>query len=339
MSRRSAHPLRAVLAGLLAAAAVAACGGGTPATTTAEPVEAPTGPAAPLVDPLTGVGPPPTGPLVAVKVDDVPSARPFHTGLDAAAVVYVELVEGGATRLLALYSQPPNAEVGPIRSLRESDMELLAQHGPVALAFSGANDGVLGTFHAAVAAGQLVDVSYGARPELYRIGERRSDVKNFYALPAALAQAAPGAGAAKDVGWTFDPAARPEAAPAATTSVVMSDEQVVDLRYDTTTGRYAVLQDGRPLNGAAPANVLVQQVAVFDSEYRDVTGARSPYTATVGSGVVDLLRDGSRTSGRWERPTPADGTRLLDAAGAPLALRPGPTWVLLQPAGLPTTSG
>jgi len=198
---------------------------------------------------------------------------------------------------------------------------------------------VLASFRQAVAAGALADASYDTHPGLYRIGERRTDAKNFYASPARMAQTAAGGAAAKDIGWTFDAAVRPDATPGTSARVVFSDRTTVELRYDPASTRYGVFEAGSGLAGASPANVLVMQVPVVASRYKDVTGAVTPFTGTIGSGVVDVLRDGTRVTGRWERPTPADGTRLLDGAGAPIALKPGPTWVLLQPAGLPSTIG
>jgi hypothetical protein len=132
-----------------------------------------------------------------------------------------------------------------------------------------------------------------------------------------------------------DPTPRPAPSPASCSPTAPP----VELRYDPASTRYGVFEAGAGLAGAAPANVLVMQVPVAASQYKDVTGAVTPYTGTIGGGVVDVLRDGTRVTGRWERPTPADGTRLVDAAGAPIALKPGPTWVLLQPAGLPATIG
>jgi hypothetical protein len=322
---------------------LAACGGGddpdaapSPSATETTP---PPPPPPPPVDPLTGVAPQPSLPLVAVKVDNSPLARPFHRGLDLASLVYVELVEGGATRFVALYSQPVDVEIGPIRSLRESDVELLVQHGRIGLGFSGANPGVLRSFRDAAQAGQLVEVSYETHPGLYRIGERRADAKNFFAVPLRLAEVAGGATAARDVGLLFDPAVLPGAPPAPTARAVFSDRESVDLRHDPATGRYGVFYGRTQIAGAAPANVVVQQVPVRGSGYRDVTGAVSPYVSTVGSGPVHVLRDGVLVSGTWSRPDPAAGTALVDGAGRPIALKPGPTWVLLQPQGLPFSTG
>jgi len=334
------RPTSLALLGLLGVSLLAGCSSsklddaGSSSTPVAEATPEPAAPPPPANDPLTGASPASTAPLVAVKIDNAPLARPYHRGLEAASVVYLELVEGGATRLLALFSQPPDLETGPIRSFRESDIELLVQHGPAAVGFSGANDGVLASFRAAVQVGQLSDVTFDTHPGLYRIGERRSDAKNFYAVPARLAQAAAGAAPARDIGWTFEADPRPGATPGTAAVVTYSDRETVELRYDPASQRYGIFFGGRGIAGAAPANVVVQQVGVRASGYRDVTGAVTPYTQTVGGGTVDVLRDGTRTNGRWERPTLEAGTRLLDVAGAPIALKPGPTWVLLQPAGL-----
>jgi hypothetical protein len=340
-SRRTRFAAVVLSAGLL----LAACGGDdepvaspSPSPSPSPTEEPPPPPAPEPVDPLTGLAPAPGTPLVAVKVDNAPMARPYHRGLEGAAVLYVELVEGGATRFLALYSQPFGAEMGPIRSFRESDIELLVQFGRPAVGFSGANDGVLRAFRAAVQAGQLANAGYDDHKGLYRIGERRRDAKNFFAVPDRLA-AAEGAQPAKDVGWTFDDAPRPDAVPAGGGRVVFSDRAAVELRYDPATLRYSLVQDGQPLIGFAAANVVVQQVGVRGSGYRDVTGAVTPYTETVGAGTVDVLRDGVRTTGQWQRPEPAAGTRFVDPAGVDIALKPGPTLVLLQPAGLPLALG
>ena len=339
------RPASLALLGLLCVSLVAACSSSDDdesssptavAESTPEPSPPPPPPPA-ATDPLTGVGGAPTAPLAAIKIDNSPLARPYHRGLEAVSVGYVELVEGGATRLLGLFSQPPDLEVGPIRSFRESDIELLAQYGRSAVAFSGANDGVLAQFGQAVAAGQLADAGYDTHPGLYRIGERRSDAKNFYASPLRIAQTAAGATPARDVGWTFDPAPRPDAAPGTSARVVFSDRETVEVRYDVASQRYGLFWGGSGLTGAAPANVVIQQVPVRGGGDRDVTGAVTPYSQTVGGGKLEVLRDGTWVSGRWERLTVEAGTSLLDAAGARIALKPGPTWVLLQPTGLPLT--
>ena len=82
------------------------------------------------------------GPVLAVKVDDTNMAHP-QIGVEDADVVYIEQVEGGLTRLAAVFSSKIPVEIGPVRSARISDIEILSQYGRVAFAYSGAQKKLL----------------------------------------------------------------------------------------------------------------------------------------------------------------------------------------------------
>lgn len=317
---------------------LAGCGSGAPAAApppspSAAPVPPPPlpPPVAPT-DPLTGGVAVPPGPVIAIKIDNSPLARPFHRGLAEADLMYQEVVEGGATRFLGVFAPATPTEVGPVRSVREGDVELVRQFGRVALGSSGGNTGVLATLAKAAADGVLLDAAFDVTPSVYRKAERRKDAINFYTTPQQIDQIRPGGAPAKDVGLRFGPIA-PGATPAGRARVRFSDISQVAAVYNPANGRYAVLQDGEQMKDFAPANVVVQSVQVRDSAYFDVLGNRTPYTSTVGKGPVTVLRDGQQVAGTWDRPTFEAGTRLLDAAGADLPLEVGPTMFLLVPAG------
>jgi hypothetical protein len=283
------------------------------------------------VDPLTGEAPRPTDSVVVVKVDNGGLARRYQRGLGDAAIVYQELVAAGETRFAAVFTTAPAREVGPVRSVRESDIELLRQYGEVPVAFSGGNTGVKASFHAAVRSGYLLDASYDVVPQDYRLGERRSDARNFFTTPAALAASRPGT-PARDIGLRFGPL--PVVAAGTATGVakaVFSPFVTVRVRYVPETGRWAVFQNAHEMTDVAPANVIVQRVPVRMSRYVDVLGNRTPYTVTTGSGPATILRDGVAVTATWRRAGAADGTHFLDALGHDVPLRPGPTWVLLLP--------
>src|SRR5471030_1048494 len=78
------------------------------------------------------------GPVYAVKIDNTTRAHP-QVGLTKADVVYIEQVEGGVTRLAAVYSSEYPKTVGPVRSARITDVDLLHQYGTVGLMYSGSN--------------------------------------------------------------------------------------------------------------------------------------------------------------------------------------------------------
>jgi hypothetical protein len=320
-----------------AAAGTAPTSAPSPVASSASPSPA-ASPKAVAVDPLTGLAPRSTAPVVILKVDNESLAWPYQRGLDRASIVYQELMEGGSTRLAAVFADGSAGEVGPIRSVRESDIELLSQFGRVAVGFSGGNTGVKHSFRAAVTAGRLLDASYDAVPGDYRLGEFRRDARNFFASPAALAKARPGI-PARDIGLRFGPLPAVWGSAAPTARAAFSHAAVVTVRYVPSTQRWSVTQDGHLMSGVAPANVIVQRVAVQSSRYVDVLGNPTPYTVSTGTGPATILRDGRSLEATWRRPSATAGTSYVDGTGRPVPLRPGPSWILLLPVGRSLTLG
>jgi hypothetical protein len=318
-----------VLALLLVVAFGAACSGGSKHKGVVAPSPSPTPtagvsatvPPTPAVagDPLTGGAAHRGGPVVAVKIDNAPLARPYQTGLDRAAIVYQELVEGGLTRLLAVYESDDggSGEVGPIRSARESDVPLLRMFGGIPIGFSGAQPGVKAIFHSAQRSGWLLDASYDVVPGAYRLGARRPDARNFYTKPARLGQLRKGRGPI-DIGLRFG-ALGTGAQP--TSRAVVAYSPATTIRVVWTAAGWKIEQNGFTMPGVHPANVIIQRVIHHQT---------TPYTVTVGSGSATVLRNGKRVSGTWVR-TGYGATHFRDARGHDIPLDPGRTWVLLLP--------
>ena len=291
---------------------------GTPVLPAAPAAAAPARAAA--VSPLTGEPGGAGTAVVAVKVDNSPQGRPW-TGVADADVVYVEPVEGGVTRLLAVFASHLPPSVGPVRSFRESDIDLLAAYGRPALAFSG-NAPELDRL---VASGPVVPVSPDQVAGAYRRG-RGEAPHNLYGDLAALLRAARGVAAPHDVGFRFGAApAGGDPAPDVTETV---GSTAVGLH--AAGGRWTVAFGGAPaVTADGPATVVVQRVSVRTSAIHDVAGAPSPTAITVGAGPVEVFRDGKRYPGTWSRSAPGASTTYTGDGGKPLTFAPGPVWVLL----------
>ncbi|MGW2015181.1 DUF3048 domain-containing protein [Streptomyces sp. NPDC001927] len=300
----------------------------TPTPTAPTPPPTPTTPAPQGISPFTGL-PARPAPVLAVKIDNVPPARP-HTGLGAAELVYVEQVEGGQTRLLAVYSGDLPDRIGPVRSARESDIELLRQFGNPALAYSGSQTALKPLLKAA----PLDALPPEDAPGAYLRDRGRAAPHNLYVLPGRALAAAPDAENAKDIGFRFGPA------PAGGEQVNERTVRFPASRYTFTWSPadkgWRVAMDGRAARttdeGPVTAStVVVQYVTIRSSRFHDVLGSVSPYTETVGSGSALVLRDGRAHEARWSRPTATNGTAFTTPDGAPLNFAPGPTWVVLAP--------
>ncbi|HEX5493644.1 MAG TPA: DUF3048 domain-containing protein [Mycobacteriales bacterium] len=324
-------------AGLLLAPVLAGCGGGGGGH---RPSSSPKSAA---TNPLTGEPGRPSGPVLGIKVDDTAAGRP-QFGLGSADLVYVESAEGGLTRLIAIYASHRPGAVGPVRSVRSSDPEILGPFGPMALGFSGGSTGVLDTFGASA----LVDASVDAHPKPYhRESGRRAPynlVVDVGALSGEIGKLGKAAGV-RDIGLHWASHGPSGSAPRVSRFTVTMGNTRVEFGWDSSAGRWVRRQDGRTVTGAdgkpvTTGNVLVQFCSVTpDFTDIDQAGHPAPFTHAVGSGRAVLFRDGRMIEGTWRRASASDRTRYTDRDGAELALRPGGAWVVLAPTGSPLDTG
>ncbi|MEU6257180.1 DUF3048 domain-containing protein [Streptomyces sp. NPDC047043] len=274
--------------------------------------------------PTTGASP------LAVKIDNAPAARP-QTGLDAADVVYAEQVEGGLSRLMAVYATMLPQVVGPVRSARESDLELLRQYFDPTLAFSGAQRKLLPLIDSAPLQAEPPGKVSGA----YFRGTDKAAPHNLYLRPARLVPSPPGTAALTN-GFRYG--AAPAGGKAETTRTVRFPAARFTFTWSPGKHSYSVAMDGTPTvspggKAVAPATVVVQHVKVRESDFHDFLGNNTPYTETVGSGKAEVLRDGRVYDVDWKREQATDGTDFTTPDGKPVNFAKGQVWVVLVKSG------
>ena len=213
-----------------------------------------------------------SAPVLAVKIDNTSSARP-RVGLDSADIVYVEPVEAGLTRLMAIYASAKPAEVGPIRSARESDVAVLANYGRVAFAYSGASTITAAT----LAGGRQVNVSMDSGGGGFRRDSSRKAPYNVIGGPAALLSRAGGSAPAADIGFHVGPLA-PEARPGSGVSTAYPLARL-GFSWDVTRGRYLVrvdLRDGHVSSGRWSRSSAAAPTVLTTASGAEMTVAAGP---------------------------------------------------------------
>lgn len=290
---------------------------------TTRPTEQPTT-TAPRLSPFTGREDP-EHPVLAVKFGNTRSARP-QAGLQAADLVYVEQVEGGLSRLLGVYASATPKRVGPVRSARESDLELLRQFGHPAFAYSGVRSALRDDLRRAP-----VRTVTPATPQAYHRSSGRPVPDNLWLRPAAALRAAKKVSKPRDIGFRFGPA--PEGGTKDRRHGVRYPAARFGFDWSAGKQRWLVSMDGSPARGTngdrlgAPT-VVIQYVAMRPSRFKDVAGAVTPYIETVGSGRAKVLRNGKAYDVRWKRPTAADGTAFTRPGGARMPFDRGQVWIV-----------
>lgn len=284
--------------------------------------------AAPAVNPLRGGAPSKNG-VVAAKIDDTANGRP-QRNIDKADIVYIEEVEGGLTRLLAVYNTIlPSVE--SVRSTRAGDPELLGQYGPIAYTASG---GAHNPLRVLARSNLRATINDRGGPGFQRDSHRPAP----YNLTANLATVAKAKKAprAKSIGlsWSYGTAQLAHAASGLHVRTVVGSTPV-RFEYNPRTKRYNRYIDGNLQHTAAgnvvsTPNVIVQfcKVTLYTAD-RDVLGNPNKYTHTIGRGKIVIFRNGKRVTGTWSRPSLGAPTKIRDAKGKAIPLRPGGAWVAL----------
>ena len=307
--------------GLAVALVIVLPGSSTPAKPT--PAGSPA-----LLSPFTGQPISALGPVLAAKIDNLAQARP-QTGLTEADIVYVLPVEGGLSRILAVFSSHFPPVIGPVRSAREDDLELLAQFGRPAFAYSGAQPKLLRVVEKA----RIVDLYDGLVGGYFR-DPRRIAPHNLYAHTSQLLAEASGATIAHDIGFRFGPAPA-GGHPAASFSVSYPAASFM-FRWSAKDGRWLVWMDGAPARAAeggqlgAPT-VVIQYTRVRTSRFLEA-GIRPPYAESTGTGTGMVLRGGQAYAIRWSRPDANGGNTFTTLSGQPMMFARGQVWVVLTAA-------
>jgi hypothetical protein len=280
-----------------------------------------------LYSPFTGERVRSLQPVLAVKIDNIVDARP-QTGLQSADLMYVIPVEGGLTRFMAVFSSRlPNA-VGPVRSAREDDLNILRQFGRPGFAWSGAAPHLVPFVERA----RIADLYANQVGGYYRVSYRAAP-HNLYANPRTLVREARHASKARDIGFRFGPL--PAGGRAVRSYSVSYPAASYTFRWSQRNMRWLLWMDGAPAMATeggqlGGATVIIQYTTVRTSRFIEY-GGRPPYAVSVGSGEAIVLRNGRAFHVRWSRRSYDSGTTFTLASGKRMLFAPGQTWIVLAP--------
>lgn len=289
-------------------------------------------PAVTVLTPLTGeVIPAETvlGPSLAAKIDNHPNARP-QIGLERSDLVFEEMVEGGLTRYVAVWQSDVPAEIGPIRSIRPMDPDIVSPLGGI-IAYSGGQQ----RFVTAMRGTNVYNAIHGQADTadvMFRTPSKSAPHNVVVKAPELIAMHADIPAPAQQFAFAADVSASTGAmigAPTSAISLRFGAPSTPSWTYDPTTQRYLRAQAGAAdLDSAgaqlSAANVVVLRVAVTNN-------GGVPETELLGSGEAWISSGGGTARAIWTKPTRTDPIRLVDDTGTVVRLAPGNSWIELVP--------
>ena len=308
------------------------------------PSQSPTRSAAPSPSPSVSAPPPtsiaplrgttvPAGSLnhasIAAKIDNLPSARP-QVGLESTDLVYQELVEGGLTRYVAVWHSTIPALLGPVRSIRPMDPDIVSPLGGI-ICYSG---------------GQQRFVDLMRQTPVYNAIHGQADTTStFFRTPARsaphnvlvkaqelLAQHASIAAPAQQFQYSADPSSSTAATAGTPTTAVnyaFSGVTAGSWTWDASKSVFLRSQGAGPDLDSAGAQLSATNVVVFRVSVTTDQGV--PKTNLIGSGEAWVSAGGRTARATWSKATATDPIHLVDSAGAAVRLAVGNTWIELVP--------
>ena len=271
--------------------------------------------------------------ILVVKIDDTNAAHP-QIGVESADVVYVEQVEGGLTRLAAIYTSKLPPLIGPIRSARISDIELLAQFGRVGFAYSGAQS----KMRPVIAAANLENLSAERNPpSIYGKDPDRPGPVDMILKPDLLlerANANPKIRIETATASVFPFGDAPKGETNTAVAKVKWPSAKYELRWDSTNEKWLIYFNEKPNMAANGEHLyadtaIIQIVSITPSIYGDKFGEITPFSKTIGSGKAVMLRDGFSYQISWQRNLETDVTTWMSEDGGVANFKPGRTWIFL----------
>lgn len=274
----------------------------------------------------------PAGPEVtaraalAVKIDNAPGGQPQWNLADA-DLVFEENVEG-TTRFVAVYHTNVPDRIGPVRSARTSDLDIVAGLNRPVLAWSGGNGGVTTKVRGAAEFGWLMNLSAQGGSCFWR-SDTRDSPHDLLLDPACAWASGTLAGPARPV-FVHEDGVAPDGRTEQRFTVSMDGDLGVTWDWDRRSGRYLRSQRGAPQVDVDGDRVAAHNVVVLFIEYR-VSSAdeRSPEAVTVGFGTAVLHRDGVTVRATWSRVDRFAPFVLRDLDGREIGLTEGTTFVEL----------
>ena len=274
---------------------------------------------------------------VAVMINNIKQAQPL-LGVSKADVIYECVVEGGITRLMAVYQDPSDVPlIGSIRSARPyyinlaCGMDAVYMHiGSSTQAQQLLNSGMVDSFnlgtsmfwrdatrranlgyeHSAVTSGEMLLNGMAA-------SGIRTDMKEGYQYPNAFSKTSPVQGGKSATSLTAK----------------FSGYKTTSFSYDSANETYLISQFGAPqMDGSANVQNSKQNVLLIEANtysLNDESGHMG--IDIIGSGTGYYMSRGKIIAIRWSKPSAQSPVTYQTERGEALVLLPGQSYVCVLP--------
>ena len=266
---------------------------------------------------------------IAAKIDNHWDARP-QIGLDSTDLVFEELVEGGITRYVAVWQSVIPDLLGPVRSIRPMDPDIVSPFGGI-ICYSGGQQRFIDLMRKT----PVYNAIHGqadTQSTFFRTTAKRAPHNVVVKAKEVLAQHKNIAAPKQQFAYSLDVPSSTAAKEGKPTSVVnyrFSPGFYGTWTYDPKTEVFLRAQQGKKdldsnKKQLTATNVVVLRVSVVND--RDV-----PKTQLFGGGEAWVSSGGGTVHGSWSKSSATSSIRLVGDDGVTIRLAAGNSWIELIP--------
>lgn len=269
---------------------------------------------------------------VAIMVNNMSTAQPVQTGLTEADIIYETEVEGGITRLMAVYQDISKVEkIGSVRSCRYAYIDLALGHNAIYV-HHGA-DPKFATPHLA----DTDHLNIGENNGASRIANGLSKEHTLYAFGDKLWDNLTSSDRTiknkNNATWlNFVSENNPVSLENTATSITVpfSTSYKTTFKYNESTGRYVRYFNGTERKDyVTNESITVKNVFVLTTTIGYYTNVDKHRNISLESGSGYYFVNGTYTSITWSKGSAKNSFVFKTADGAELNVNPGNSWVCI----------
>ena len=262
-----------------------------------------------------------------------------QSGLAAASIVYEVIVEGGITRLMAVYGGEQTDPVGPVRSARDTYIEFASEYNCMYTHAGGSE-----TAMAAIDGLKMRNLDALREPKYFWRDDGKVSPHNLFTKISNLEDAASNGHSWKDESayttWLFreDNPNRKKAGDSGYVSdlvIEFGGAYDVEYKFNENNNNYERYDGGDAHIDSNTGKILTARHVIVEKVPAGwyLEGKGRINFAVTGEGEADIFQEGEVIVGKWKKPNRLSRTMYYDGNGNEIEFIRGNTWVEIVPDG------
>ena len=264
--------------------------------------------------------------VTGVMIENSMDARP-QAGLGEAGVVFEAIAEGGITRFLALFQDTAPENIGPVRSARPYYVEWSMGFDSTYAHVGGSPEALSNIREWGV---RDLDQFYNSGA-YHRISARAAPHNVYTGIPKLnQLEASKGYIGSTFTGFPRNVKDKPRKVPTARTINLNISGPLYNVayNYNPKTNSYDRQEGGTPhIDANSNKQISPKVVIAMIVPYGIQSDGKHSQYGVVGSGQAWIFQDGDVQQVNWSKADRKSQIGFIDAAGKPVKLTPGRTWV------------